>query len=71
MAERRIESDIEIDASPKRVWALLTDFALMPDWNPFIRSISGNLAQGAQLSVLLIAPPGKPGIRFKPTVLSV
>jgi len=70
MAERRIESDIEIDASPKRVWALLTDFALMPDWNPFIRSISGNLAQGAQLSVL-IAPPGKPGMRFKPTVLSV
>jgi hypothetical protein len=70
MAERRIETDIEIDASPKRVWALLTNFARMPDWNPFIRSISGNLAQGAQLSVL-IAPPGKPGMRFKPTVLSV
>jgi hypothetical protein len=70
MAERRIETGIEIDAPPSRVWALLTDFARMPAWNPFIKSISGSLMQGARLSVY-IAPPGKSGMRFKPTVLSV
>ena len=70
MAERRIETAIEIDAPPSRVWALLTDFARMPDWNPFIKSISGKLAPGAQLSVHIV-PPGKSGMRFKPTVLSV
>jgi hypothetical protein len=70
MVDRRIETDIEIDAPPKRVWALLTDFARMPAWNPFIKAISGNLTQGARLSVF-IAPPGKSGMRFKPTVLSV
>jgi hypothetical protein len=70
MAERRIETDIDINASASRVWVLLTDFAQMPSWNPFIKSISGNLAQGARLAVHIV-PPGSSGMHFKPTVLSV
>ena len=70
MAEQRIETSIEINAPPGRVWSLLTDFAGMPAWNPFIRAISGELKPGARLSVH-IAPPGKSGMRFKPTVLAV
>jgi hypothetical protein len=70
MTERRIETGIEINAPPSRVWTLLTDFARMPAWNPFIKSISGRLMQGARLSVYIV-PPGKSGMRFKPTVLSV
>ena len=70
MAERRIETNIEMNVPPARVWSILTDFARMPAWNPFIKSISGTLAQGAQLSVY-IAPPGKSGMRFKPTILTV
>lgn len=70
MAERRIKTDIEINAPGSRVWALLTDFAQMPSWNPFIRSISGDLAQGARLAIHIV-PPGSSGMRFKPTVLSV
>ncbi|MEA2859981.1 MAG: hypothetical protein QOC72_2020 [Methylobacteriaceae bacterium] len=70
MAERRIETSIEIEASPKKVWSILTDFAGMASWNPFIKSISGTLAPGSTLAVH-IAPPGKSGMRFKPTVLAV
>jgi len=70
VTEYCIETDIEIKAPVARVWALLTDFAAMPSWNPFIKSISGNLTQGARLSVY-IAPPGKSGMRFKPTILTV
>jgi hypothetical protein len=70
MVERRIETNIEINAPAVRIWALLTDFARMSSWNPFVKSISGNLAQGDRLSVH-IAPPGKAGMRFKPTVLKV
>ena len=70
MAEYRIETDIEINAPISRVWTLLTDFAAMPTWNPFIKSISGNLTRGARLSVH-IAPPGASGMWFKPTILSV
>jgi hypothetical protein len=70
MFERRIETEIEINVPAARVWALLTDFDRMGSWNPFIKSISGTLAQGARLSVRIV-PPGKSGMRFKPTVLSV
>ena len=70
MAEHRIETNIEINAPVGRVWALLTDFAGMPSWNPFIKSISGNLHKVLELSVQ-IAPPGMSGMRFKPTVLFV
>jgi hypothetical protein len=70
MAERRIETSIEIEASPKKVWSILTDFAGMASWNPFIKAISGTLAPGSTLAVH-IAPPGKSGMRFKPTVLAV
>jgi len=70
MVERRIETDIDIDAPPACVWAVLTDFDGMPSWNPFIKSISGTLAEGARLTVR-ISPPGKSGMRFWPTILSV
>jgi len=70
MAEHRIESGIDINAPPRRVWAVLTDFAAMSGWNPFIRSISGELKQGARLSAL-IGPPGKSTMRFRPKVLVV
>ena len=36
-----LSSEIEIDASPDRVWSVLTDFAAYPDWNPFIRRLDG------------------------------
>jgi hypothetical protein len=68
MPERQIETCVEINASPKRVWRILTNFREMQGWNPFIRSISGHLAEGGRLSVS-IAPPGKSGMKFKPTVL--
>jgi hypothetical protein len=70
MAERCIETSIQIAAPAKRVWSILTDFPAMATWNPFIRSISGALTPGSTLAVQ-IAPPGKSGMRFKPTVLAV
>lgn len=70
MSERRIETTIEINAPPGAVWAILTHFKGMSAWNPFIKSISGNLVQGGRLTVH-IAPPGKSGMWFKPTVLAL
>jgi predicted N-acetyltransferase YhbS len=68
MAAQRIETSVTIAAPPERVWAILTDFARMPDWNPFIRAIGGPLQEGARLSVL-VAPPGQRAMRFRPSVL--
>ncbi|HKO85819.1 MAG TPA: SRPBCC family protein, partial [Actinomycetota bacterium] len=33
---RQLESEVEVQASPERVWEVLTNFAAYPDWNPFI-----------------------------------
>jgi len=49
------------------VWAVLTDFAAYPDWNPFISRIEGSLEVGRKLTVRL-QPPGGRGLTFKPTV---
>lgn len=70
MGRHHIETNIEINASPASIWAVLTDFDKMPSWNPFITSISGTLTRGGSL-VVRIVPPGKAGMTFKPTVLAV
>lgn len=70
MSLRHIETEIEIEASASRVWSLLTDFIHMPSWNPFIKEISGNLAEGETLSVR-VAPPGKGAMQFKPVIVAL
>jgi len=65
-----VETEIEIRASAERVWELLTEFASYPRWNPFVRSIEGELLVGQNLSVF-IQPPGSGGMRFRPTLLTV
>jgi hypothetical protein len=67
---RELRREIEIDAPPERVWAVVTDFGAYPDWNPFIRRISGELREGARLEVR-IEPPGARATTFKPTVRAV
>ena len=66
----RVRREIEIDAPPERVWAVVTDFDAYPEWNPFIRRISGELREGARLEVR-IEPPGARAMTFKPTVRAV
>jgi hypothetical protein len=67
---RELCREIEIDAVPERVWAVLTDYAAYPEWNPFIRRIAGELREGARLEVR-IEPPGARAMTFKPTVRAV
>jgi hypothetical protein len=52
------------------VWAVISDFAAYPEWNPFIRRIGGELREGARLKVR-IEPPQARATTFKPTVRSV
>ena len=67
MKELHTETDIEAPA--ERVWELLTDFDSYPQWNPFIRNISGLPSPDERLEVRL-EPPGGRGMTFKPKVLN-
>ncbi|MDZ8236350.1 MAG: SRPBCC domain-containing protein [Nostoc sp. ChiQUE01a] len=66
----KIYTEIEIRASDKQVWNLLTDFASFPHWNLFIRQITGSLSEGSQLTVHF-QPPGRNIVTFRPTILTV
>jgi hypothetical protein len=66
---RELKAVTEIDASPERVWEILTDFDSYAEWNPFIRAVSGEPKAGAKLEVR-IEPPGGRAMTFKPTVLA-
>jgi len=62
-----IASQTTIDAPPDRVWAILADFRSYPEWNPFVKSILGDLREGARLAVQIV-PSGGKGMAFRPVV---
>lgn len=69
MARHHLHTEIDIDASAQRVWAVLSDFASYPNWNPFIRSVVGAPRQGARLRIA-VQPSGGKLMRFSPVVLT-
>lgn len=67
--KKEIRTEIVIQASPERVWEILTAFEKYPLWNPFIKSIRGPVKTGAKI-VARLEQPGSKGMIFKPTVLT-
>jgi len=65
---KEIQTEIQIHASPDVIWKILMDFENYPNWNPFIKTISGEQEVGSRLTAF-IGPPGKSGMTFKPKVL--
>jgi hypothetical protein len=65
---RTIETAIDIDAPADVVWAVISDFAGYPEWNPFMLEIVGERTPGTRLTVTMQNPGGRP-TRFRPTVL--
>ncbi len=61
----KINTQIQIDAKPQNIWAILMDFENYPQWNPFIRSVSGQAKKGSILKVDLN------GMIFHPRVISL
>lgn len=60
---KEIRSEIQISASPAKVWQVLSAFEHYPEWNPFVKKLSGEPAPGKKIRVSL------PGMGFTPRVL--
>lgn len=58
-----IKTSIKINATPTQVWQVFSDFNTYPDWNPFIKEVSGDIAEGKTISI------NAGGMAFKPKVL--
>jgi hypothetical protein len=65
---KEIKTEILINATPEKVWSILTNFEQYPNWNPFIKSITGEAKVGNRISVR-IEPPRSKGMTFKPKIL--
>ncbi len=66
-SRKEVRTEIVIHATPQSVWSILTDFAAYPKWNPFIKSIKGDLFEGRKITVRL-EPPGGSAMTFRPTI---
>jgi len=63
MAQKILKTEILIKATPAIVWQILTNVDAYPDWNPFIKSVKGELVVGQNIEIEL------PGMNFKPKLL--
>ena len=62
---KQIETSITINASKEKIWKILTDFEKYPEWNSFIKSVTGEVKVGNQIQIKL------QGMTFKPIVLTL
>jgi|SRR5665213_3132193 len=46
-----------IEASPQRIWELLTNTASYPSWNPAVVSLQGRIADGEKIELLSTVSP--------------
>lgn len=67
---RSIESSIEIDAPPERVWEVFAAFDSFPQWNPFVAHLTGQVGVGERIEVRL-TPPGGKAMTFTPRVMAI
>ncbi|MCA1746004.1 MAG: SRPBCC domain-containing protein [Bacteroidales bacterium] len=67
---KELTTKIQINATPEKVWSVLSDFENYPKWNPFITSIKGNVIMGKKVTVRLV-PPGNKGMTIRPEIMSI
>lgn len=63
-----ISTEIEIAAPASVVWEELTDGSSYPEWNPFVKHLSGDLVVGNHINVT-IQSEGNAPMDFTPEVL--
>jgi hypothetical protein len=68
--KKEIKTSITIHATTEKIWNILTDFENYPNWNPFVRSLTGLVQVGNTITVR-VQPGGSKGMTFKPKVLTV
>jgi hypothetical protein len=67
---KEIKTAVLINATPQTVWRIFSNFENYPQWNPFIKLITGDVKTGHRITAR-IEPPGAKGMTFKPRVLAV
>ena len=67
---KRLSTHVGIEATPERVWEVLTDLAAYPEWNPFIVRAEGTVGPGRRLT-LTMQPAGGRAMTLRPRLVEV
>jgi hypothetical protein len=65
----KLQTEIQIQAAPEKIWQILTDLAKYPEWNPLITRAIGKVEVGA--SVDITVPSGSKEMILHCTVIKV
>ncbi|MBI39748.1 MAG: hypothetical protein CMF59_09120 [Leptospiraceae bacterium] len=65
---KSVYTELQINASPEEVWAVLIDNGKYGEWNPYHRRVEGELKPGEQIVVEIHKPNGNQ-ITLEPKVL--
>ena len=58
-----IKTEITINATPEKIWDVLTNFNNYSDWNPFILSLTGDVKEGNKIKVVFEEMTFKPKVK--------
>jgi hypothetical protein len=51
---KELRTEIEIKASPEKVWKILTDLTKYPEWNPFFHHAIGTVTVGGKVDITFL-----------------
>ena len=66
---KTVSAIIEINATPAEVWAVLSDLASYPQWNPLFPEASGDLVAGQKIT-LKSRPAAGRAMTIRPTIVT-
>ncbi len=58
---REIKTEIQISASPDKVWSIISNIKNWYEWSPIIQKSKGDPFLGAKLSIIMTGKEGKGG----------
>ena len=64
---KELRTEIEIQATPEKVWQVLTDLDRYPEWNPFIHHAIGSARLGEKVDITF--PSGSKDMTLHCTVV--
>lgn len=55
---KEVHTEVEINASAKKVWGIISDFQKYGEWNPFITHVQGEPKEGSKITIDVRTPAG-------------
>ena len=66
---QEIKTEIDISASPSKVWGIITDIDKWQEWSPIINASQGKSTIGSKLNITMMSKEeGKDGPKYSPVI---